>query len=261
MSGRIQELFGKKRNILSLYVMAGFPSLNDTVPLCVACEQAGVDLLEIGMPFSDPVADGPTIQRCSDRALKQGMSIDLLFQQLETVRQQVSLPLVLMGYINPVLQYGIEKFCERAAALGIDGVILPDLPLEEYLHSYQPLFAKHDLANIFLVTSRTDEERIRLIDAHSKGFIYLVSSDATTGGDLSLSPETREYFQRVGAMKLQNPTVVGFGISTRESFELACQSANGAIIASAFLRWLEERGSGAESVATFVEKIRGVRQV
>ncbi len=251
------SLVENTEKVVSLYVMSDFPEQGATLNLCRSAQEAGVGLLEIGMPFSDPIADGPTIQRCSEAALKNGFSIESLFNQIAELREYITIPVLLMGYINPVLQYGIEKFCEKAQACGIDGVILPDLPVEEYLDSYQELFKKHSLSNIFLVTSRTPEERIRLLDQHSDGFLYLVSSEATTGGNLAIDQATESYFARVTAMKLNNPCVVGFGISDNKSFSTACKYASGAIVASAFLRRLEEQGAGEVVVRKFVAEIRG----
>jgi tryptophan synthase alpha chain len=253
---RINSIFKDKKDILSLYVMSDFPCANDTLNLCVAAQNAGADFLEIGMPFSDPIADGPTIQRCSEVALKNGFSIESLFNQISSIRSHVSIPLILMGYINPVLQFGIEKFCQEAKRCGIDGVILPDLPVEEYLSDYQELFKKHGINNVFLITARTSLDRIKLLDDNSDAFLYLVSSEATTGGNLAISQATEEYFARISKMKLKNPAVVGFGISDHKSFKTACEYANGAIIASAFLRTLEKEGTSQEVISKFVQKIR-----
>lgn len=255
---RIKNAFSDpKKKLLSLYVMADFPEANETARLCAAAERAGADLLEIGMPFSDPIADGATIQRCSERALKNGFSISRLFEQIRDIRRAVSIPLILMGYINPVLQFGIEKFCAECERCGIDGLILPDLPVEEYLEMYQELFKKHGLANIFLITARTSDERIRLLDRSSDGFLYLVSSEATTGGQLEIGGGIQQYFKRVASMNLSNPLVVGFGIADRESFSRAVTHTNGAIVASAFLRSLESKGSSDADVERFVSSIRG----
>lgn len=255
---RIQSsLLKSKEKVISLYVMSDFPEQGSTLALCRSAQDAGVGLLEIGMPFSDPIADGPTIQRCSEAALKNGFSIENLFNQIAQLREHITIPVLLMGYLNPVLQYGIEKFCQKAQACGIDGMILPDLPVEEYLVSYQELFRKHNLANVFLVTSRTPEDRIRFLDQHSDGFLYLVSSEATTGGNLAIDQATESYFARVAAMKLNNPCVVGFGISDHKSFSIACKYASGAIVASAFLRRLEEQGTDTSVVSKFVAEIRG----
>lgn len=239
--------------------MADFPHAGDTLALCQRAEKAGADLLEIGMPFSDPIADGPTIQRCSEAALKNGFSIERLFQQIERIRDSVSIPLVLMGYLNPVMQFGIERFCSEAQRCGIDGLILPDLPMREYLEQYQALFQKHGLVNVPLITSRTTPERIRFLDQNSEGFLYLVSSEATTGGQLVIGQDIGEYFARISAMKLKNPTIVGFGIADHAGFSRACEHTNGAIVASAFLRRLESQGTSAETVSMFVDQIRGVK--
>ena len=246
----------RNKKALSLYVMSDFPNYGDTVNLCIAAQQAGVDFLEIGMPFSDPIADGPTIQRCSEVALKNGFSIEGLFKQLKSVRAKVSIPLILMGYLNPVLQFGIERFCQQAQAVGVDGVILPDLPVEEYLADYQGLFKQHGLQNIFLITARTAEERIRLLDQHSEAFLYLVSSEATTGGTLALDSSTTGYFERISRMQLKSPLIVGFGISDYKSYQAACHNSAGAIVASAFLRRLEQHGTSADVVTQFVKEVR-----
>jgi tryptophan synthase alpha chain len=257
MSNRIRSKLSSSKNLLSLYVMADFPKAGITKDLCIWAESAGAGMLEIGMPFSDPIADGPTIQRCSEVALKNGFTIEGLFDQIKDIRQSVTIPILLMGYMNPVLQFGFNRFCEQAAKCGVDGVILPDLPLEEYLTQYAAIFKEHGLVNIFLVTSRTSEDRIKLLDSHSEGFIYLVSSEATTGGNLKADSNITDYFARVAALKLKNPCVVGFGISDYNSFKTACTHAQGAIVASAFLRRIEEQGASAHMVDAFVREIKG----
>lgn len=241
MKNRINHLFEtKKENILSVYFTAGHPNLNDTVEIIQQLEKNGVDLIEIGMPFSDPTADGPTIQRSSETALKNGMSLKLLFEQLKNIRKTVKIPLILMGYINPVYQFGVEKFCEKCAETGIDGLILPDLPLDEYEAFYKPVFEKYNLHNILLITPQTSENRIRQIDEASTGFIYMVSSSSTTGSGKKVEDFQREYFERIQLMNLKNPRLIGFGISDRETFENACKYANGAIIGSAFVKALQQ---------------------
>ena len=237
--------------------MASYPSLDDTAGLCCAAVEAGADMLEIGIPFSDPIADGETIQRASERALKNGFTIDRLFTQIKDLRKSVSVPLILMGYLNPVLQYGVEKFCKNAAACGIDGLILPDLPVEDYKEEYRDLFNAHGLALIFLITARTEPERVRYLDQHSEGFLYLVSSEATTGGTLAIGDGIQSYFERIAAMKLNNPLVVGFGIADHKSFSRAVTHTDGAIVASAFLRRLEKDGASPQVVSQFVREIRG----
>lgn len=258
---RIAKLFSEKKNgILSVYFTAGFPGLNDTPIIIEKLEEAGADMIEIGIPFSDPLADGPTIQKSSEMALRNGMNLQLLFEQLRNVRKKPpfpsgSLPLILMGYLNPVLQFGIENFCKKCQETGIDGAIIPDLPLEEYLEKYKKLFEKHHLKNIFLITPQTSMARIRLIDRISDGFIYVVSSASTTGKNLSLEESTKKYFNRIISMKLKNPVIIGFGISDKQTFRTACDYANGAIIGSAFIKSIDGKGNLKKKVSAFIEKI------
>jgi len=256
MKNRINHLFEtKKENILSMYFTAGHPNLNDTLEIIQQLEKNGVDLIEIGMPFSDPTADGPTIQRSSETALKNGMSLKLLFEQLKNIRETVKIPLILMGYINPVYQFGIEKFCEKCAETGIDGLILPDLPLDEYEAFYKPVFEKYNLHNILLITPQTSENRIRQIDEASAGFIYMVSSSSTTGSGKKVQDFQREYFDRIKSMNLKNPRIIGFGISDRATFENACKYASGAIIGSAFVKAIDSGNEIQEAVSQFVKQI------
>lgn len=258
MNNRINQLFEKKQsNILSVYFTAGFPNLNDTVEIIRQLEKNGVDLIEIGMPFSDPTADGPTIQRSSEKALKNGMSLNRLFDQLKDIRKSVQIPLILMGYINPVYQYGIDRFCKKCAEIGIDGTILPDLPLNEYNEFYQPAFEANNLHNILLITPQTSETRIREIDEASSGFIYMVSSASTTGAGKKVEDFHRDYFERVQNMKLKNPRLIGFGISDRATFKNACNFANGAIIGSAFVNAIEKSSTLEKNISTFVKGILG----
>jgi tryptophan synthase alpha chain len=250
---RIEKLFIEKtEGVLSIYFTAGYPKLNDTERLLLELEQSGTDLVEIGMPFSDPLADGPVIQQSSHRALENGMSLKILFSQLKDIRRKVKMPLILMGYLNPVMQYGMEKFLSDAAAVGIDGLILPDLPLKEYEEQYQAIFDQHGIINIFLITPQTSEDRIRQIDRLSKGFIYMVSTSATTGTSKKGTDNNREYFERVKNMQLQHPRLVGFGIHDRESFAAACRYASGAIIGTAFIKALAEE----MPVKDFVDSIK-----
>src|SRR6267154_1157311 len=238
---RINQLFStKKSNILSVYYTAGFPKLSDTVVIARALEDAGADLIEIGIPFSDPVADGPVIQASNKVALDNGMNLKLLLEQVSEIRRQVKLPIILMGYINPVLQYGIEKFCKDAAAAGVDGVILPDLPLAEYEAEYKIFFEQQELRNVFLISPTTSEDRIKKIDAASNSFIYAVSASSTTGATSGFSPEQEEYFKRLQKMKIKNPLLIGFGISNGETFRKAAAYAAGAIVGSAFIRLLSQ---------------------
>ena len=254
---RIERLFaGDSRNLLSVYFTAGFPSAEDTLDIARALDQAGADIIEIGMPFSDPIADGPTIQQSNNTALKNGMTIKRLFGQLEHLRDEVEVPVILMGYINPVLQFGIDAFCEKCRETGVDGLILPDLPMAEYLAHYKDKFDAYGLKNIFLITPQTSEERIREIDAHSDGFIYMVSSASTTGARNSIGEQQLAYFERISQMELRNPTLVGFGISNNETFSTACRYSNGAIIGSAFIRVLQENGASQEAIKNFIEDIK-----
>ena len=260
---KIDALFkAKKSRILSIYFTAGFPALNDTVEIIQELQANEVDMVEIGMPFSDPLADGPTIQHTSEIALKNGMTINVLFKQLAAsgIKNSTTARL-LMGYLNPVLQYGIEKFCYDSSQLGIDGVILPDLPIQEYLDEYQPVFKKHGLKNIFLITPQTSESRIRFIDEHTDGFIYMVASSSTTGVKDKIADEQEAYFKRIHAMKLKNPTVIGFGISDVKTFDKACQFANGAIIGSAFVKAVVTSNSLKKDVAAFINSIRPMLKI
>lgn len=253
---RIDQVFQEKENILSVYYTAGFPELNDTVLIAEYLEKAGADMIEIGMPFSDPLADGPTIQQSSQHALYNGMTLKLLFEQLQDVRQTVNIPMILMGYMNPVLQFGVERFCQRCQQVGVDALILPDLPMQEYLNEYKDLFESYGLYNIFLITPQTSEERIRLIDEHSHGFIYMVSSTSITGAKSDITPEQVVYFERVRSMQLKNPTLVGFGISNHDTFSRACTYANGAIIGSAFIKILEQSKDLEKDINQYIASVK-----
>jgi tryptophan synthase alpha chain len=257
-TNRIDHLFEtKKNNILSIYFTAGFPKLEDTVSILQYLQEAGADMVEIGIPFSDPVADGPTIQHSSTVALRNGMTLNLLFEQIKNIRKSVHIPLLLMGYLNPVMQYGMEKFCQKCQETGIDGLIIPDLPLQEYMDEYKTLFEQYGLYNIFLISPQTSEERIRQIDQHSSGFIYMVSSASITGAKGSITDEQVAYFKRVAQMGLNNPSVIGFGISNHETFERACTYASGAIIGSAFVNLLKESKNLKEDIKQFVRSVKG----
>jgi tryptophan synthase alpha chain len=256
MNNRINKLFQeKKEQVLSVYFTAGYPNLEDTVPTIQELVKNGVDLIEIGMPFSDPVADGPVIQHSSLIALQNGMSIRKLFDQLKDIRQTVDIPLILMGYINPVLQYGVEAFCLKCKEIGIDGLIIPDLPMDVYQEEFKAVFEASNLHNIFLITPQTSDERLKLIDEVSSGFIYMVSSNATTGAKSSVSDIQNEYFERVNSSGLKNPRMIGFGISNAETFANACQFAHGAIIGSAFVKALEGDESLSLKVSRFIKSI------
>lgn len=258
MNNRITQLFQQKqRNILNVFFTAGHPRLEDTRPIIKELAQAGVDMIEIGIPFSDPIADGQTIQGSSLVALRNGMRLSVLFEQLEGIREEVDLPLLMMGYLNPVMQYGLEKFCAQAAAVGVDGLILPDLPMYEYETQYKELFVQHQLSHVFLITPQTSEARIRQIDELTDGFIYAVSSDSTTGSTQKFQPKQIAYFERLQAMKLSNPWLIGFGISDQEGFEQASRYAQGAIIGSAFIKALGDGAQLSERIQGFVQRIRG----
>jgi tryptophan synthase alpha chain len=247
---RLNQLFNtKKDNLLSIYFTAGYPELNTTIDIAETLEKAGVDFLEIGFPYSDPVADGPAIQHSSQTALENGMTLNVLFEQLKDLRKHVSIPIMLMGYVNPIVQYGVQRFCKKAVEVGVDGIIVPDLPIYEYETLYSGFFKDNNLSNIFMVTPQTSEERIRKIDELSNSFIYLLSSSTITGINLKLSNSIEDYYKRIKAMQLKNPTIFGFGITNNESFKKACEYANGAIVGTAFVKLL-----GTEN---YLEKIQG----
>jgi tryptophan synthase alpha chain len=254
---RIKKVFQSTSNgVLSMYFTAGFPKLQDTRDILGALSQAGADIIEIGIPFSDPVADGPTIQASNQQALENGMTLRLLFEQLEGFRQTVTCPVLLMGYFNPILQFGVEAFCQKCQALGIDGVIIPDLPLAEFDQHYRQLFSKYGLLNIFLITPQTSPERIRAIDQLSEGFIYMVATAGTTGARVGLGEDQLKYFDRIHAMNLQNPRLIGFGIASHETFQQACQFAQGAIIGSAFIKALAQSADVVTTARQFVQDIK-----
>lgn len=250
---RIKQKLNENKKLLSIYFTAGYPNIDDTVSIIQNLEQNGVDMIEIGLPFSDPLADGPTIQASSTAALKNGMTTEKLFKQLEDIRQSVSIPLIIMGYFNPVLQYGVEAFCKKCQEIGIDGLILPDLPADVYDEDYKAIFKKYGLINVFLITPQTSEERIRYIDSISNGFIYMVSSASTTGAQSGFGETQITYFERISKMNLNNPQIVGFGISNNDTFTQATTYAKGAIIGSAFIKHLTNHG--VETIASFVNFI------
>ena len=252
---RIQKKLKEDKKLLSIYFTAGYPSLDDTVSIIQNLEKSGVDMIEIGLPFSDPLADGPTIQASSTQALKNGMTTEMLFDQLKDIRKSVKIPLIIMGYFNPMLQYGVEEFCKKCQKLGIDGLIIPDLPVDVYHEEYQATFEKYGLINVFLITPQTSEERIRYIDSISNGFIYMVSSASTTGAKSGFGIEQRNYFKRIADMNLNNSQIVGFGISNSETFTQATEYANGAIIGSAFIKHLSKHG--IDKTDSFVKQILG----
>lgn len=254
---RIEALFSKKKNnVLNIYCTAGFPNLASTNIILQALQNNGADIIEIGMPYSDPLADGEVIQASSHIALQNGMSIDILFEQLKDVRNEIKVPLILMGYMNPVMQYGIEKFCANAAEVGIDGIILPDLPLHEFEQEYKKMFEKYQLSFVFLVTPETSEERIKKIDSLSTGFIYAVSSSATTGNSKPIEAQ-QSYFKKLQQMNLTNPILVGFGIHNKQTFNAACTHTNGAIIGSAYIKALQANTDIATTTSHFLKSIIG----
>ncbi|WP_234736281.1 tryptophan synthase subunit alpha [Tellurirhabdus bombi] len=255
---RISQLFQQKpEQVLNIYFTAGFPKLNDTMPILEALQEAGADLIEIGMPYSDPVADGETIQQSNQKALENGMTIKLLFEQLKACRPKIKTPILLMGYLNPVVQFGIENFCRTCQEVGVDGLILPDMPIDVYQREYKEVFEKYGLLNIFLITPQTNETRIRKIDALSNGFVYMVSSASTTGTQTGITTEMVEYFSRIQKMNLANPRLIGFGIKDNETFATACQFANGAIIGSAFIRLLQQNsGNFPKVIESYIHSIR-----
>ncbi len=253
---RINKLFAqKKQGVFSVYFTAGYPHLNDTVAVITELAAAGADMIEVGIPFSDPMADGPVIQQSSTAALNNGMSLKKLFAQLQGIREKTQIPLVMMGYLNPILQYGIDAFCQSCADAGVDGVIIPDLPFADYLKDFKPVLDKYALHCTMLITPETSRERIRLIDEHTSGFIYMVSTASTTGAKDCFDESTVDYFKQVNAMKLRNPRMIGFGISNKATFQTACQHAAGAIIGSAFVRLLGEQPDVKTAVKKLLEQI------
>lgn len=254
---RIDKLFRERKNeILSVYFTAGYPNLDSTAGIIKALSDSGADMIEIGIPFSDPIADGPVIQQSNQKALQNGISLKLLFQQLSDIRDEVKIPLLLMGYLNPVMQFGIEKFCAQCERIGIDGVILPDLPPMVYLEEYLNIFDKFNLYNILLITPQSSKERIAYIDKISRGFIYMVSSSSVTGSREGFSDDQMSYFKRINEMKLENPCLIGFGISDHNTYMNASKFAAGGIIGSAFVRILGKEGDSIEVINKFINGIR-----
>ena len=254
LMNRINKVFKDKKEILSIYFTAGFPELNDTVNVIESLEKSGVDIVEIGLPYSDPLADGPTIQESSTVALRNGMTTKNLFKQLKNIRRKTNIPLVIMGYLNPIIQYGIESFCKDCQSVGIDGLIIPDLPADIYHAKYKEVFYKYRLLNMFLITPQTSDKRIRFIDKISTGFIYMVSSFSITGAVKSFEAEQKKYFRRINNMNLKSPLLIGFGISNKNTYEDAINFSNGAIIGSAFINFIDKEGIG--KIDRFIKKIR-----
>lgn len=254
---RLDQLFANKKDLLSIYFTAGYPSLDDTASILASIEAAGADFVEIGMPFSDPLADGPVIQCSSLDAINNGMTVAKLLEQLKDIRKTVSMPIILMGYINPVVHFGIEKFVEACKSVGVDGVILPDLPFDEYTDKYEGLFDAADIRFIPLIAPQTPDARMRHIDAKAKGFIYMVASAGITGGIKTSEDYRTAYFERVRALGLKNKTMIGFGVKDSAGFHHACAHAAGAIIGTAFIKHLQEHGTSREGIIGFVKGIKG----
>jgi len=252
---RLQDLFSrKKEKVLNVYCTAGYPHLNSTLEVMQAVQEAGADIIELGIPYSDPLADGPVIQASGSQALANGMTITTLFHQLKGFRAAVKIPVILMGYLNPVLQYGFERFCAHAAAIGIDGLILPDVPLYEFETEYKSILQAHKLDFIFLVTPETPELRIKQLDNSSSGFLYAVSSSSTTGLDKDFSV-AENYLKRLRELPLKNPVLVGFGIKDKQSFDAACRYAAGAIIGSAYIKALEKSSDIRSATKNFLNSV------
>ncbi|WP_417557825.1 tryptophan synthase subunit alpha [Mesoflavibacter zeaxanthinifaciens] len=251
---RINQKLNEDKKLLSIYFTAGYPNLNDTVTIIENLEKSGVDMIEIGLPFSDPLADGPTIQASSTEALNNGMTTEVLFKQLKDVRNTVSIPLIIMGYFNPMLQYGVEAFCKKCQEIGIDGLIIPDLPVDVYNEQYKSTFEKYGLINVFLITPQTSKERIQFIDSISNGFIYMVSSASVTGSSKGFGDTQTNYFKRIADMQLNNPQIIGFGINNNDTFTQATTYAKGAIIGSAFIKHLSN--NGVNKIEDFISSVR-----
>lgn len=250
------EINKQANGLLSIYFTAGYPQIDSTIDIAAALEKAGADFLEIGFPYSDPVADGPTIQHSSEVALKNGMTLNVLFDQLKELRNRVSIPVFLMGYVNPVIQFGVENFCKACKEVGVNGTIIPDLPMYEYEDLYQGIFEENNVSNVFLVTPQTSSERVKKIDSLSTSFIYLLSSNATTGTKLDVQEQSESYFKRIKDMDLKNPLIIGFGIHNRDTFDKATQYANGAIVGTAFVKLLAEENY-LEKIPDFISAIKG----
>ena len=254
---RINKLFAtKSEKILSIYFCAGHPTLEGTAETIKTLEKKGVDMIEVGIPFSDPMADGPVIQDDATKALRNGMSLKKLFSQLEGIRSDVNMPLILMGYLNPIMQFGFEAFCKRCTEVGIDGVIIPDLPFKDYLEEYKPIADKYDIRIIMLITPETSDERIRFIDEHTDGFIYMVSSAATTGAQKEFGDQKQAYFSRINSMNLKHPRMIGFGISNKQTLEAAQANAAGAIIGSKFVNLIEETQDAAKAMDALLDALK-----
>lgn len=253
---RLEQLFSTKENILNIYTTAGFPKLNDTIEIIQELAASGVDMVEIGMPFSDPLADGPTIQHSSEVAIENGITLDLIFNQIKEIRKTVTIPIMLMGYLNQLVKYGIEDFLSKAKETGVDGLILPDLPLDIYQDEYKMLFEKYNLKMSFLITPQTSEERIKLIAKESTAFLYVVSSFAITGSKSDIQQNQIDYFKKISSMHLNTPKLIGFGISNKSTFNTASNYANGAIIGSAFIKIINNQTNIKAAIQKFIKYLR-----
>lgn len=252
----IDKLFAEKQSdILSIYYPAGYPNIDDTMPILRELQSQGVDMVELGIPFSDPMADGVVIQNAATKALKNGISLKKLFSQIENMRSEIHIPVILMGYLNPIMHFGFEAFCQECKRTGVDGVIIPDLPFQDYIDDYKIIADKYDLKMIMFISPETSEERIRLVDEHSSGFIYMVSSAGTTGAKTDFEAGQKDYFKRINDMNLKNPRMIGFGISNQETYKAATANANGAIIGSHFVKILGTEGSIKDKVKQLIESI------
>ncbi len=257
MNKLLKTFQDKSKKVLSIYFSAGYPELEDTHRIMIALQEGGADLIEVGIPFSDPVADGPTIQGSNKIALDNGITLKKILVQINEIKEKIRIPVILMGYLNPIYQYGIKKFCEDCQKAGVSGLIIPDLPVNEYQNEYKLVFEKHQLANIFLITPQTSEERIREIDGISNSFIYMVSSASTTGAKKGVTQDQIDYFIRVQNMELKSPLLIGFGISDHQSFTQATTYANGAIIGSAFINVLKNSNNLEEDIVAYVRSVKG----
>ncbi|MGB0896247.1 MAG: tryptophan synthase subunit alpha [Flavobacteriaceae bacterium] len=253
---RLDQLFSSKKNILNIYTTAGYPKLNDTVEIVNELAASGVDMVEIGMPFSDPLADGPTIQHSSEVAIQNGITLDIIFDQIKEIRTTTNIPIMLMGYLNQVEKYGTEQFLSKAKAVGVDGLILPDLPLDIYLKDYKNLVEANQLKMSFLITPQTSEERIKLIAQESSAFLYVVSSYAITGSKNSIDSHQIDYFNRINNLDIKVPKLIGFGISNAKTFETACRYADGAIIGSAFIKMITTAKNIPQEVMSFIKGVK-----
>lgn len=255
---RINELFSKKeKDLLSIYFCAGYPQPQNVASTVKSLQANGVNMVEIGIPFSDPMADGPVIQNAATQSLRNGTTLQGIFNQLKDIRKDVTIPLVLMGYLNPIIQYGFQNFCKSCKECGVDGVIIPDLPYQEYMDEYKTIADEYDIKVIMLITPETSEERIRLIDEHTDGFIYMVSSAAITGTQKEFDQKKQDYFKRINDMSLRNPRMIGFGISNRQTFQAACSNAAGAIIGSKFVTLLDKNnGDSDKAIKELIDDLK-----